>query len=81
MTASDPRPEPIPVSEPPPTEPPEPVEKEEDDRAADVIRKQCRALYPGSPCIITYAADMKAVIATYDCVDWCPVLGKRLNYA
>jgi hypothetical protein len=77
---SDPRGEPRPVEEPPPAGVP-PAEPEEEDDPVAAIRRECRVQTGGGPCIKAYAKDMLTVTATYDCVDWCPVLGKRLVYA
>lgn len=47
--------------------------------APATIAEECRRRRNGEPCIRTYAADMVTVTATYHCVEWCPVLQKRLD--
>lgn len=33
----------------------------------------------GGVCHTIYAADMKTVVRTQDCVDWCPLLGAKIG--
>jgi hypothetical protein len=38
------------------------------------VREECKRRHGGEPCMKTYGADLVTVIATADCVDWCPIL-------
>jgi hypothetical protein len=42
-------------------------------------REACKRQRGDEPCIKTYAADMVTVTGTYDCVEWCPMLQKKLE--
>lgn len=43
------------------------------------VAEECRRRHGGEPCIRTRAADMVTVTVTYHCVEWCPVLQKRVD--
>lgn len=47
--------------------------------APATIAEECKRRRGGEPCIRTYAANLVTVTVTYDCVEWCPVLQKRLG--
>lgn len=47
--------------------------------APATVAEECRRRRRGEPCIRTYAEDMATVTAVYHCVEWCPVLQKRVG--
>jgi hypothetical protein len=76
---SDPRPpEPAPIGEPPPVIPPQPNDDEEEEpEAASTTLADCRRRHPGTVCIAVWDKDGN-VEAIYDCVHWCPLLGRLI---
>lgn len=47
------------------------------------VAEECRRRFgrfePGGGCIRIYAADMKTVVRTEKCAEWCPALNKKLD--
>lgn len=43
------------------------------------VREECKRRFGDKPCIPIYAADMVTEVDRFECVDWCPMLSKRLD--
>jgi hypothetical protein len=43
------------------------------------VRAECKRQFGDGPCARVYAADLKTVTDTYDCVHWCAALNRKIE--